>query len=182
MNRLFWSAAAVLLAIAVHAAFMLVVPSYALQRSVARISGYSDANAFFVLPLEEQSRLFPSYPKFSVVGLCAFDVSNSKLDLSASLPPGYWTLTIYSSAGDVIYALNDRQSGTSTFTVNVSRAPGLVEMLTQPAQDDLASTTGWSVKASDPTGFAVLWQPVSDPGLRAKVVQAFEKSSCKVSS
>jgi uncharacterized membrane protein len=182
MNRLFWPIAAVFLAITVHAAFVLMVPSFALERNVARISNKAGPNAFFVLPPEEQSRLFPTYPRFSVIGACAFDVSTSKVNLSANMPAGYWTLTIYSSSGEVIYALNDTQSGTGNFTVSLSKAPGLLEMLTQTGQDDVRNTTGWTVSAIDPKGIAVLWQPVPDPGQRAGVVRAFETSTCTAAS
>lgn len=182
MNRLFWIAAAAMVAISVHIAFVLIVPPLALRQSVARVSGTAQANAFFILPSDEQGKLFPAYPKFSVVGICAFDVSKSKVSLSANLLPGFWTLTIYASSGDVIYALNDSQSGTGSFTVSLSRAPGLLEMLTERVTEDPQNTTGWTVSATDPKGFAVLWQPVADRARRAGVVRAFEKSSCAATS
>ena len=177
MTRLFWLGAALLLALIVHIALVLFVPSLTLDRSVARVSGMAQTNAFIILPRDRQGSLFPTYPANSVIGICAFDVSKSKVDLTASLPPGFWTLTIYSRSGKVIYALNDRQSGTGSFTVSLTRAPGIIEMLTQSGGDEV-NTTGWTVSATEPRGFAILWQPVADPAQRPRVIRAFEKTSC----
>ncbi|MBC8036284.1 MAG: hypothetical protein H7X89_03600 [Rhizobiales bacterium] len=179
MRKFYWFAAAIFLALGVHAAFVLAMPGFMLKRSIARISGETGTNAFFVLPVEEQSRLFPSYPPLSVTGACAFDVSDGPVDFSADMPAGFWTLTIYSSSGNVIYALNDTQAGTAHFTVNLKKAPGLLDMLTKTTLDDRGTMTGWSVSTGEPTGLAVLWQPVADAALRPGIVRSFGKTICK---
>ncbi|HUR44067.1 MAG TPA: hypothetical protein VMZ01_08210 [Aestuariivirga sp.] len=182
MRRLFWVFLAVSLAVTIHAAFVLAMPAFMLKRSIARISGETGANSFFVLPTDEQRRLFPAYPPLSVVGACAFDVSQGPVDFSADMPEGFWTLTIYSGSGDVIYALNDTQAGTGRFTVNLKKAPGLLEMLSQTSMEDPVTMSGWNVSTAEPTGLAVLWQPVAEAALRPGIVQNFRKTICKRAS
>lgn len=179
MRRFYWFVAAIFLAMGVHAAFVLSMPAFVLQRSIARISGETGTNAFFILPVEEQHRLFPAYPPLSAIGACAFDVSKGPVDLSADMPSGFWTLTIYSSSGDVIYALNDTQAGTGRFTVNLKKAPSLLDMLSQTSLDDPRTMSGWNVSTAEPTGLAVLWQPVAEAALRPSIVRNLEKTICK---
>ena len=179
MHRLYWFTATLFLAAGVHAAFVLAMPAFMLQRSITRISSEIGTNAFFVLPAEEQRRLFPAYPPLSVVGACAFDVAKGPVDFIADMPAGFWTLTIYSSSGNVIYALNDTQAGTGRFTVNLKKAPGLLEMLSQTSSDTPINMTGWNVSTAEPTGLAVLWQPVAEAALRPGMVRSFGKTICK---
>ena len=179
MRKLFWLAVAFFLAISVHAAFVLAVPLFTLERTIARISADTGPNSFFILPTEEQTRLFPAYSPLSAVGACAFDVSQGQVDLTADMAPGFWTLTIYSSTGDVIYSLNDAQAGTAQFTVSLKQAPGIWEMLSQSTQLDVATATGWNVETADPKGLAVLWQPVAEPVLRPLTVRNLGRASCK---
>jgi uncharacterized membrane protein len=179
MRHLFWLAAAVLLAVALHAGFVLAVPSFTLKREIARIGREAGANTFFVLGADDRARLFPAYPPGSVIGVCAFDISAGPIDLSAEMEAGYWTLTVYSSTGDVIYALNDAQSGVAHFTVSLKKAPGLWEMLAQTGAEEVSEATGWTVRAGDPRGLAVLWQPVAEPARRPSIVQSFARTTCR---
>lgn len=179
MQRLYWFAATLFLAAGIHAAFVLAMPAFVLKRSIARISSEIGPNAFFVLPADEQSRLFPAYPPLSVIGACAFNVSKGPVDFIADMPAGFWTLTIYSSSGNVIYALNDTQAGTGRFTVNLKKAPGLLEMLNQVSPDTPVNMTGWNVSTAEPTGLAVLWQPVAEAAQRPGIVRSFGKTVCK---
>ena len=179
MRKLYWFAAALFLAAGVHTAFVLAMPAFMLKRSIARISSEAGNNTFFVLPADEQRRLFPAYPPLSVVGVCAFDVSMGPVDFSADMPAGFWTLTIYSASGEVIYALNGTQSGTGRFTVNLKTAPGLLEILSQTGPEDPVNMTGWNLSTAQPTGLAVLWQPVAEAALRPGIVRDFGMTTCK---
>jgi uncharacterized membrane protein len=177
--RLYWIITAAVLAVAVHAAYMLLAPARAFERNVERIAGEAGRNAFFVIPPVEQNRLFPAFPSSDLFGACAFDVSTAKVALAAQMPKGLWTLTIYSGAGDVIYVLNDRQSGADSFTVTLSLAPSLIEMLQQAGSEDAGGTTGWDVQTAKPKGIAVLWVSIAEPELRPAWEAILRQSSCK---
>jgi uncharacterized membrane protein len=182
MKFIFWFAAAFFSAAAAHAAFILTVPSYSLDRTIARLSAASGRNAFFILPPDEQARLLPAYPQLSVVGVCAFDVSDSDVSLTASLPDGFWTLTIYSNRGDVIYSVNNTQTGTNSFTVALSRAPDLLEMLQQATEKEpIDADTGWTVSSPASRGLAVLWYPVAEVAQRAGIMRGMSKTVCRPS-
>ena len=182
LNRLYWLITATVVAVAVHAAYMLIAPGVALERSITAMGAVSARNVFRVLRPEEQLGLFPAYPASNVIGVCAFDVSKGSIELSANMPDGFWTLTIYSRRGGVIYALNSEQSGTKSFTVSLSKAPGLIESLLQTSGDDPGNFTGWKVATADPQGIAVLWVPAWDPAQRAAITGILERSRCQTAT
>lgn len=183
MRFVYWSIAALLTAIACHAAFILIVPAYSLDRTIARIERGSGSNRFFILTEDEQQRLAPGYPRHSVTGVCAFDVSQSNVTLAANVPEGFWTLTIYSSRGDVIYSANNAQTGTNSFTVSLSLAPDLIEMLKQAtAKEPVDADTGWTVSSPAPNGLAVLWYPVAEPAQRTGIIREMSKTVCQPSA
>jgi len=180
MARLYWIITAAVLAVAVHAAYLLLAPARAFEHNVQQIAGETGRNAFFVIAPDDQNRLFPAYPSSDLFGACAFDVSTEKVALAARLPKGLWTLTVYSGGGDVIYVLNDRQAGADNFTVTFSLAPSLIEMLQQAGSDDTGGTTGWDVQTAKPKGIAVLWVSIAEAELRPAWEAILRQSSCKV--
>ncbi len=182
MARLYWIFTSLVLAIAVHAGYVLVAPSYALHRSLDALVAEMGVNRFFILQPRDQARLFPAFPPEHVFGACAFDLADTKIALSANMPGGMWTLTIYSATGDVFYTLNDTQSGTGSFTVSLSLAPSLVDMITQAGTEDSVNITGWEVNTNEPTGLAVFWIPVSEEAMRADVINTLGVTQCRPDS
>ena len=182
MGRLYWIVTSLVLAVAVHVGYVLVAPSYALHRSLETLAAEMGVNRFFILGARDQARLFPAFPPDHVFGACAFDVRDTKIALTANMPEGLWTLTIYSGSGDVFYTLNDTQSGTTRFTVSLSLAPSLVEMITQTGSEENVNITGWDVKTNEPTGLAVFWIPVSEEAMRAGVVKTLSGTECRPDS
>lgn len=183
MRRLFWLLAALFTGIAVHAGFTLAVPAFTLQRTIEHLAGNEGRNHFFIMKGEDQARLFPTYPASSVVGACAFDVRRGPVDLKGNMPPGFWTLAIYSSSGDVLYAANDQQAGTNQFMLRLQQAPGLLDMLLKDqANEDSPVGSAWTVKTADPRGLAVLWQPLADAALRPQAAATIATSSCQAAS
>ena len=62
--------------------------------------------------------------------------------------------------------------------MKLKRAPGLIEMLTQPGPEDVVTEAGWNVDTPDPRGFAVLWQPAGDPAERPGIERGLAKTAC----
>jgi uncharacterized membrane protein len=178
MSRLFWLITAGFIALATHLLYVLFVPAFIVQRSIANTEMSGTTNSFVILDAVEQARLFPSYPASSVFGACAFDLSKGNVALTADMPQGPWTLTVYSSTGRVIYAVNDIQTGAANFTVSLSRSPSLYQQLTQAANDDVVATTGWDVRSDTDRGIAVFWIPAFDPALRPAIAASVQRSSC----
>lgn len=179
MHRVFWVLAAILTALLTHTVFVLVIPKLSLERTMARLSATAGMNTFFIVPREERAALLPSFPANSVVGACAFDVEAGPVAVDANMPDGFWVLTVYSAKGDVLYALDSNQAGTSSFTVTLSKAPGLIEQLRLKPTEEEISATGWSVQTPVTEGLAVFWQPITDAAKSRSVAAQMMKSKCR---
>lgn len=180
MGRVFWIITASFLAIAVHICYVLFAPAIAFEKQLAIITKGQSENSFAVLDPAAQGTLVLGASPNDVVGVCKLDLSAGKLLLNADLPSTYWTLTIYSSGGQQVYALTDAQSGAQQFTVDFSRAKGIVEQLFGKGdpEDQLGENLGWHAEVTGQTGLAVIWVPVSDALLRPSVAALVKKTKC----
>jgi uncharacterized membrane protein len=179
-RHLYWLAVAVAAAVSAHAAFTLYAPSWFFSREVAKMAKDKGTNAFFILSPEEQARLFPGLPRQGVTGLCLFDVATQNVTFSADLPDGFWVTTIYTEKAEPIYSVNNRQSGSNTFTVSLSRAPSIIEAIIQATDKERPEIdSGWTVMSPDARGLAVVWYPLAEAGLRAGASEAVARSRCE---
>jgi uncharacterized membrane protein len=179
MRHLFWAAVALVTAIVAHAAFALYVPGWWFAREVARLSAAHGENSFFILAPEQQAELFPGLPRFGVTGLCVFNVMKSDVTFSAELPDGFWVTTIYTDRAQPIYSVNNRQSGANSFTVSLSRAPGLIEQIIQATDKEKPEIdSGWTVMSPEPKGLVVVWYPTAESGLRTIAAEGVGRSRC----
>ena len=179
-RHLFWLLVAVVAGVAAHAAFALFVPVWWFSREVAQLAHEPGRNNFFILSPEEQAKLFPGLPRFGVTGVCVFDVAQGDVTFAANLPDGFWITTIYTDKADAIYSVNNRQSGANSFTVTLSRAPGLIEQLLKSTEKEAIDEidSGWTVTSPEPKGLAVVWYPTPEIGLRGLAADQVAKSRC----
>ncbi len=177
-GRLYWLATAFFLCLALHSAYLLFAPGFALGRNIKASGVAVGSPDFRILTPADQKKLFPTYPKSSVFGLCAYDVTKGEVKISAAMPDAFWALTVYSNTGKVIYALNSTQSGTSTFTVSLRSAPSLLESLLKTTADDLTSQDGWNVATVEPKGIAVMWIPLREAAQRASTEKSLAGTRC----
>ncbi len=181
MGRVFWLIAAAFLAIAVHLSYVLFAPSLAFEKKLVAISHGQRDNSFAVLDPSLQGGLVEGASPADVVGLCQLNLSAGKLLLNADLPATYWTLTVYNSTGQQVYALTDAQSGAQQFTVDFTKAKSFFEQLfsKSDAEDALVGDNlGWHAEISGQRGLVVIWVPVANALLRPAVVDLVKKTKC----
>ena len=183
MGRIFWIIVALALGLATHISYVLFVPDLAFARQLNAATKNQLLNSFAVLDPGQQSRLVVSASPLDVVGLCKFDVSRGSVNFNARVPARYWTMTVYSSGGAEVYALNDAQAGSSDFTVQLSPGKSLMQQLFGGGDTEDTGTIenlGWHAEIVEKSGLAVLWVPVADASLRPEIEAAVAKSSCKL--
>jgi uncharacterized membrane protein len=182
MRYLYWALVAAVLAVAVHIVVLIFVPGMVFERSLNTFSADIPNNQFFLLKADAQRKIFPDYPGNSVFGLCRFDLTAGPVALNANLPDTFWTLTVYSKTGKTLYTVNNQQSGTNSFKLELIRAPGLIESLSAAPEEDLIASSGWKVRSSDTKGFALFWVPSNDPAMRQGLGETMAKSTCRQTS
>ena len=181
MGRVFWVITSALIGLAIHISYVLFAPGVSFERKLASITQGQQDNDFAVLDPAVQGGLVQGASPADVVGLCKLNLSSGKLFLNADLPSTYWTLTVYDSTGQPVYALTDAQSGAHQFTVDFSHAKSFLEQLfgNGDQEDQLVGDNlVWHAEVAGQRGLAVIWVPVSDPLLRPGVVALVEKTKC----
>jgi uncharacterized membrane protein len=179
-KHLFWLLVAVMAGIVAHTVFALFVPGWWFSREVRQLARAHGQNSFFILSPEEQAKLLPGLPRFGVTGICVFDVSQGDVTFAADLPDGFWITTIYTDKAEAIYSVNNRQSGANSFTVSLSRAPGLIEQILKSTEKEAIDEidSGWTVTSPQPRGLAVVWYPTPEIGLRSLAAEQVARTRC----
>jgi uncharacterized membrane protein len=180
---LFWLAVALLVGAVAHLSYVLIAPSFAMQRLIGAGQDDTPVNRLVLLDAPEQMRLLGETEREAVSAKCLFDISGGELSLAAEMPDTFWSLTIYSDKGADLYTMNDRQAGTDKFTLIVRRAPGLMDLLaSDQSETTRAMSDGWSVEIPEPKGIAVFWVGLDYPEQRKLFADVLSRSSCKLTS
>ena len=121
-GRTFWVLSFLLLATASHLAFVLFLPNMDAQALYEDIATVAGVNKIKPLSNDEIGQLSSLGDRKLVHAVCAYDLTNGPVRLNARLPDNYWSISIYSPRGDVIYTLNDRQANATALTILISAA------------------------------------------------------------
>jgi uncharacterized membrane protein len=182
MGRLFWFLLFVATAIASHAAYVLYYPGYSFDSKVEAALGADSRNTMVMLNAQQVAKLFPAFASSDIVAMCRYDLTQGPMQISAKLPRGYWTFSIFTVKGRQVYSLTDAQAGESNFSVDLLQAPDLIAKLKGALDDggeaEAIGDAGWKVETPEERGIAVIWVPVADPIFRASTVAAVHDSKC----
>lgn len=176
---LFWAAVALVLGAVAHLTYVLIAPTFAMQRLMGGNPKDSEANRFVLLDGAEQMRLLGETEREAVAGKCLFDISKGDLSVAAEMPDTFWSLTLYSDKGTDLYTINDRQAGIDKFNLTVKRAPSIMELLgSDQAEKTRVLSDGWSVEVPETYGIAVFWVALDYPEQRKAFADILSRSSC----
>jgi uncharacterized membrane protein len=180
---MFWFLAAVVLATVSHLAYVLFVPSRNFNAALDRVLGDQKANSFVILDSAAQEMLIPFTTETHVVGICKYDLSKGAVQVSLSVPESLWSFAIYTVRGRQVYAINDTQADSNTFTVELRKAQGIIAQVFDGGEDSadaINNDLGWRVQLEETRGLAVIWIAQSDPLLRAEAEAELRKSKCSL--
>lgn len=180
---LFWLAVALLIGAVSHLSYVLIAPSFAMQRLIGAGQDGTPVNRFVLLDAAEQMRLLGETEREAVSAKCLFDISSGPLSVAAEMPDTFWSLTIYSDKGADLYTINDRQAGTNKFKLSVKKAPGLIDLFaSDQSENTRAMSDGWSLEIPEPRGIAVFWMALDYPEQRKLFTDILSRSSCTLTS
>jgi uncharacterized membrane protein len=180
-KQFFWLLTACVLALICHVGYVLFVPSRTFSTAIDKAIGPDKQNSFTILETEAQMRLLPFTDKGHLVGICKFNVASGPVKLTARLPEGFWSFSVYTIRGQQVYAINDTQADTNTFSVQFSRGGGIISQLlasTEEPEDVTSDDIGWRITVREQEGLAVLWLALADPQLRLEAEAVMKNSKC----
>ncbi len=180
-RQFFWLVTSFVLALIVHVSFVLFVPSRSLSAAIDQALGDNRNKGFSVLSQEAQVKLIPFASTDNIVGICKFNVAKGSVKVTAQLPEGFWTFAVYTIRGEQVYAINDTQADTNSFSVELSRDGGLLSKIFGSSDDAInvaGDDLGWRIAMTEDSGLAVLWMAVADPLLRKEAEDVIKKTRC----
>jgi uncharacterized membrane protein len=176
IRLLYWSIAAVLVAIAVHIGLVIFMPRQEMSERLALAAGGSTMNALTVKS-DGAREILGYHPGDSVYAFCPFDLQGGQLVFDALMPATLWAITIYSGRGETLYSVNSRQAGVDNFQISVNKAPDFLTQVTSDV-DTGEINDGWQVKTSQDKGLIVVWAATSEPFQRSSVAKDLARSRC----
>lgn len=113
-----WTAATLLVAIAVHVATVLALPRLIMMRTMSAVTRLAAANTMLYPPRPTaRSRGVVRPSPDLLYSICIYDLAaaNGALRVSThDMPDTYWSVSIFDTDTNNFYALNDRQAGNGT--------------------------------------------------------------------
>ena len=178
ISRLFWLGIALLVAVIAHTAYVLFMPRLDMQERLDALARLSQpASAFHVLQGRQTALLARTPLRHMLHGVCVIEPARGRVEMIARLPGSYWSLTVYSDAGDVIYTLNDRHVDADRlsviFRMRKDTPSGLPEV-PRLREGKLV------VPLASKRALAVLRTYVDVPGLYRRILRTFASSTCRV--
>jgi uncharacterized membrane protein len=180
-RHLFWVIAAAVLGLAYHVAYLLFVPSRSFSSAIDVALGEDHRNRFVLLDPVAQLSLVPFASAEHVVGICKFSVAEGPVRVNATLPEGFWSFAVYTIRGRQVYAINDTQADTNTFSVELSQDKGVLSQIMGVGEDNndvIGDDIGWRISMTENQGLALLWLAVADPLLRKEAEDVVKQSRC----
>ncbi len=178
-GRSFWVISFVLLATACHLAFVLFGSGFDNQTAYDRLVAVAGTNKLQALSTQ-QANLLSSFSDNKLVhAVCAYDLSQGSIRLTAKFPDNYWSVSIYTAQGDVIYTLNDRQANANSLSIIISA--GSAELATDSGTSIGQTSSGDITVVSEyDHGLAVLRGSLINEQKRKRVTETLNRSECKL--
>jgi len=176
-GRLFWFTAALLLGLAVHLAYILFVPRQQMEARMAQFSALAGVNKLAVLEPRVLDRILPEADPALAYAACVFDLSPGPVVVKATIPAGYWLVSVYAPNGDSFYSLNSRQADVKTLDLvirNQASAAGDQSGSAPQAGADSQVT----VKSPSKQGLVLLRARVRTPALGPRIRADLAASAC----
>jgi uncharacterized membrane protein len=176
--RVYGLVATALLAVVVHLSFVLFAPEAVMAEKIGAAQGLGGEEKLAVLGREDAVKLFGGESQWLVTAICAFDMARGPLLVTAAIPVGYWSMSVFSMNGDNFYTLNDRQADVATLSVMIKPS----EAESQDTDNrDIAVPEGdvLGVVAPEARGLVMLRALAAEPAEYARVSEVLARSSCR---
>ncbi len=142
MSIIRWLVAVAAIAALTHGAALYFGPSLIMNVAMSRVSASVGVNAMAYPPRPNATNdtIVKSSPDL-LYNICAYDVSEKPLLLTAEVPPGtYWSAAFYDLNTDIYRVINDSQATTGGIRVLVTK-PGLPSASAPAGAETIVSPT-----------------------------------------
>ena len=143
---------------------------------IADYGSVNGANTFSVQSEAAANKFLKHNPADIVTAVCLFDLSTGPVKVSSEVVGNYWSLSVYSSRGDIIYTLNDRQAASEKVAITIHRKGD--NNVQSPTQGEKSPGGEAAVASEDWQGLVVIRGGVSLPHQSAFIASRLSGSTC----
>jgi len=179
-TTLLWALGGLIFGGIIHIFSVLWIPMTAEKDSWTQLARLGPVNAFHRFPpAREGETTLPDMDPSLRYAVCRYDLSGGLLQITARVPPVYWSVTLYDRRGVNYYALNDRLVAGREITLWVATPRQLLAVAPQSAEGSI-SDERLLIGAPAEIGFAVLRALVPGPSHETVVAEALDATRCAV--
>lgn len=150
-----WGAFVAGVSVVMHGLVVLAAPQFSSQLAMSELKKLGPVNKAVSLSPDERTALTGRYPDAVVANdVCIFNLSQGPLVLSASLPDGQWSLSLYSDSRQLIYRTDEGSVDGSEFQAILA---GTGQQFDNPQQSG-------EIRVAQFTGLAVFRRFAADDG------------------
>lgn len=176
-GRAYWLIATLLTAAVVHLSFVLFVPKLVMAERLDALAQAAGGSSLKVLTRAETLRLVGEQDGALVHAVCVYDLARGPVLIKTLIPRSYWSVSIYSAAGDNFYSFNDRQADVERLEIR------LKPRAAQPVDEEAVETEApegdtLEVFPPDDRGVVVFRALAGEASERAGVEAFLARSSC----
>jgi uncharacterized membrane protein len=172
-----YSLASLLLAGIIHIFVVLTVPGHVRAEAFARLARIGADRTFHVLPaVVPGAETLPMLDPEMGHALCWFRLGDGPVRLSAAVNSPFWSMALFNGAGEVVYSLNNRTSGSGELAMLVLTTPQL-SILRENPPDNLDELI--VIETDQAEGFVLLRAFVQDRPSAGLISKALSGARCE---
>ncbi len=176
-NRFFHLTAFVLLTVASHLAYILLSSGSHIEERALDFASLNGVNQFAAPDHRAALKHSLDAGLGAASVACVYDLKDGPLQLSVPIVGPYWSLTIYSLKGDVLYTLNDRQADSPNVEVRVLHGNASSDEIAAGKQENRPDQS--KIVSPDRQGLIVLRALADLPGQKNHLAEELSASRCR---
>jgi len=173
MRLLLWSAAGLLMGLAVHLITIVALPKISTQSGFQRASAVAPLGRFIVLTADKTPLPLPD--PGVVTALCRYDLDAGAMHLHVPGEMNFVSVSLYTPDGLTFYSLTDRSAAGDAIDLTLFTAAQLADTRSREGPDVPGSLR---VESPQRKGIVSLRALLAEPGTLPDVKQQLETASC----
>ncbi|WP_146140259.1 DUF1254 domain-containing protein [Alsobacter soli] len=166
------------LAVMVHLASMLALPSFASQNADARLAAFADRHVVTLLPAAVPGPSpLPFRDPATVMAVCRYDLAAGPIRVQATAGEVFLSMAFHRSMGGVFYALTDRSAVRGLMDVVIVTQPQLEALQANDPEDEPVREL--RLVSPDRTGFVTFRALAPEPGVAADAEALLKAAVCR---
>ena len=175
LKVLFAIVVGVLGAALLHLVIILALPAYSDRDAFQRVEAMGDEDAFHVLDADHECGGLSNGDPYMQTAVCAFDLADMPVHLTAGGHVPFWSLGIYDSASNEVFSMSDRTSVGGALDVLVA-APVQLAAIRKALPAELSQSI--LVEMTEGQGYVVLRTMAPQPSFKEGASDFLAKARC----